>query len=339
MLATLHSGLTDPVAHLHQQWAGAQPFHHVVIDNFLDPVFCQELIDGFPGFAEKDALNERGEVGGKAVVSDLAAIGPAYQRFDKLMQDPEFLSMVGRITGIPDLQYDPEYIGGGTHENLSGQELDTHVDFNYHPTSQLHRRLNLILFLNPEWEEAWGGLLELLRDPFSAEEGNTTFVTPLANRAVIFETTEASWHGFRKIRIPAGKKISRRSIAVYFYTRERPRQETAPSHATIYYQRPLAANIQPGHTLSAEDVLELQILLTRRDTYARFLYEREKEFSEAIAGRDWRLGNAEARIAELEAEIAAGKKYLQAIKDSPSLRLGKALTWPARALRGTPRNQ
>jgi len=339
VLATLHSGLTDPVANLRRQWAAAQPFHHVVIDNFLDPVFCRELIDGFPGFQEKDALNERGEVGGKAVVSDLASIGPAYQRFDRLMQDADFLSMLGRITGIPELLYDSEYIGGGTHENLSGQELDTHVDFNYHPTSQLHRRLNLILFLNPEWEESWGGSLELLRDPFSTDPDNTTFVLPLANRAVIFETTEASWHGFRKIRIPAGKKLSRRSIAVYFYTRERPAQETAASHATIYYQRPLAANIQPGHTLSPEDVLGLQILLTRRDTYAKFLYEREKEFSEAIAGREWRLRNAEARIAELEREIAAGKKYLQAINDSPSLRLGKALTWPARALRSAFRSK
>lgn len=333
MLAPLHSGLTDAVANLRRQWVEAQPFHHVVIDNFLDPAFCRELIGGFPGFQEKDALNERGEVGGKAVVSDLASIGPAYQRFDRLMQDADFLSMLGRMTGIPSLLYDAEYIGGGTHENLSGQELDTHVDFNYHATSQLHRRLNLILFLNPEWEESWGGSLELLRDPFSTDPDNTTLVLPLANRAVIFETTEASWHGFRKIRIPAGKKVSRRSIAVYFYTRERPAQETAPSHATVYYQRPLAAHIQPGHTLSAEDVLELQRLLTRYGTYAKFLYEREKEFSEAIAGRDWRIGSYEARMAELEREIAAGRQYLQAIHDSPSLRLGRALTWPARALR------
>jgi hypothetical protein len=329
----LHSGLTDPVANLRQQWLDAQPFHHVTIDSFLDPAFCRELIDGFPGFQEKDALNERGEVGGKAVVSDLASIGPAYQRFDRLMQDADFLTLLGRMTGIPELLYDPEYIGGGTHENLSGQELDTHVDFNYHPTSQLHRRLNLILFLNPEWEESWGGALELLRDPFSTDPDDTTFVQPLANRAVIFETTEASWHGFRKIRIPAGKKVSRRSVAVYFYTRERPPQETAPSHATVYYMRPLPANIQPGHTLSSEDCLELQILVTRRDTYTKFLYEREKEFSEAMAGRDWRIRSYEARMSDLEREISAFRQHLQAIHDSPSLRLGKALTWPIRALR------
>jgi len=266
------------------------------------------------------------------VVPRIVSLGPAYQRFDALMKDPEFLAMIGRITGIPGLLYDPEYIGGGTHDNQDGQELDVHVDFNYHPTTALHRRLNLILFLNPEWDESWGGNLELLKEPFATGNDVKT-VIPLANRAVIFETTEASWHGFRRICLPPGKRISRKSLAVYFYTKERPRQETAPSHATVYYQRPLPAHLQAGYTLRPEDMLELQILLTRRDTYLKFLYERELDFSQQLEGRDWRIGNLQARERELLCEIAANREYLQAIADSPSLRLGKAITWPMRKLR------
>jgi Rps23 Pro-64 3,4-dihydroxylase Tpa1-like proline 4-hydroxylase len=315
VLSVLHPSLQDRIDDLRQQFATNRPFRHVVIDPFLAPEFCEDLIAGFPAFDPGRAQSENGTVGRKAVISDLVNLGAAYSQFDGLMRDPEFLSLTGRITGIPDLLYDPEYIGGGTHENLDGQELDSHVDFNYHPTAHWHRRLNLIVFLNPEWEESWGGYLELLRDPFEAE-AERQVVAPLANRAVIFETSEVSWHGFRRIRLPAGKQTSRRSIAVYFYTKQRPPEETAPSHATIYYQRPLPEHLRAGYTLREEDRVELETLLTRRDGTIRFLYERELEFSKTMEERE-----------------RAAKKAMEDVAASLSFRIGRALTAPGRALR------
>jgi hypothetical protein len=290
------------VDELRDRFSNARPFRHVIIDRFLEPAFCEALIAQFPTFESGQSANERGERGRKAVHPELSKLDGDYRKFDRLMRDPQFLQLTSRITSIPNLLYDPDYIGGGTHENLDGQELDTHVDFNYHPSRRLHRRLNLIVFLNPEWDESWGGCLELLPDPWSPGES----IVPLANRAVIFETTESSWHGFRKIRLPEGKHTSRRSIAVYFYTKDRPPAEAAASHGTVYYQRPLADEIQPGRVLTAEDVLEIQTLIARRDKQIEFLYHRELEFSEAI----------------------------EAITKSPSFRLGRALTWPIRAFRG-----
>jgi hypothetical protein len=284
------------------QFGTAQPFRHVVIDNFLAPQFCQELIAQFPPFESGDARNERGEMAGKSVVPGIVRLGSAYNSFDRLMRDAEFLSLMGRLTGIRGLLYDEDYIGGGTHENRSGQELDSHVDFNFHPRLGWHRRLNLIVFLNPQWDEAWGGCLELLREP-SAEAG--TIVTPVANRAVIFETTESSWHGFPIIRTPPGSGITRKSLAVYFYSHDRPAAEIAASHGTYYYQRPLPPHLQPGYTLRPEDVDEIHKLFARRDDHIRFLYEREQEFSELLEGiNKWR-----------------------------AFRLARALTWPARAFK------
>src|SRR5277367_2643024 len=304
----LDRNIEAKVAEINRQFISAQPFRHVIIENFLDPKLVRQLMDQFPAFEAKNARNEMGDVGRKAVFTDLKRIGPAYADFDALIRGREFLNLISRITGIPDLLYDPEYVGGGTHENLNGQDLDTHVDFNYHPRRHWHRRLNLIVFLNDEWAESWGGCLELMRDPWSDDASELTrTVIPLTNRAVIFETNERSWHGFRRIQVPESKQgISRRSLAIYLYTHERPPEEAAASHGTIYVQRQLPEHLAPGYTLREEDVEEIRSLIKRRDAHMRFLYERETEFSEALEG----------------------------MRQSPSFKIGRALTWPARALRG-----
>ena len=304
MLSLLSETTRQRVKTFSAEFAAAQPFRHVVINEFLDATFCRNLSESFPPFDPERARNEHGVTGRKAVCPALPKLGPEFATFDRLLRDPSFLDFISRITGIPHLLYDPDYEGGGTHENLNGAELDSHVDFNYHPRRQWHRRLNLIVFLNEDWQEVWGGCLELLRDPWATSTGDRRVIVPRLNRAVIFETTEKSWHGFRHIQLPIGKNVSRRSIAVYFYTKDRDSMEIAPSHGTIYYQRSLPDRIQAGYTLQADDVRELQDLLARRDHHMKFLYEREQEFSSVLSG----------------------------ITRSPSFRVGRSLTWPLRAL-------
>ena len=306
MQQLLQSNFHERAGDLARDFAAAQPFRHIVVDDFLDPHFCQCLMTEFPAFDERKAINELGVAGRKAAVPQISRISAAYKEFDTLMRDRDFLTTMGRIAGIPDLLYDPDYLGGGTHENLDGQDLDLHVDFNYHPKRMQHRRLNLIVFLNPEWQASWGGCLELHKDPWNPEPGGGKAIVPLANRAVLFETTECSWHGFPPITLPEEvRHVSRRSVAVYFYTKERPQQENAHPHGTVYVPRPLPGHLEAGYTLQRADVEALQIMNERRNAQLQFLYERELEFSEAISG----------------------------ITGSISFRLGRALTWPLRKLR------
>jgi hypothetical protein len=211
LIELLNSEVEKRGTELQRAFREARPFGHVAVDEFLDRGFCEQLMEEFPGFEERRAMNEMGEVGRKATVPEITTIGPAYQKFDQLMRSAELLEWMGQVASIPKLVYDPE----------------------------------------------------------------------------------------------VKKHISRRSLAVYFYTTERPARETAPSHGTVYVPRALPAHLREGYQLEAADVRELRDLLTRRDGQIRFLYERELELSEVMAG----------------------------ITRSASFRLGRVLTWPLRRLR------
>ncbi len=280
-----------------RQFQTAKPFRHVVIDGFLARPLCERLLADFPEFESRHALNERGEVGGKAVRMDVRDISEAYRELDRYLQTPEFLGLISTVTGIPDLMYDPDYAGGGTHENRQGQMLAAHVDFNFHPRTHWHRRLNLIVYLNPEWEQSWGGSLELHSDPWNPAHNQITQVLPLFNKAVVFETTETSWHGFSRIQLSQEQEsLSRKSFAIYLYTADRPAQETSPSHATVYVPESLPADWKTGHVLTDDDVHEASARFKDMRGQLRFLYEREKQFSTQIGALEHAL--AEAREAQ-----------------------------------------
>ncbi len=290
------------------RFAAAGPFRHVVIDDFLSAAFCDGICTQFPLFQSKAAVNEDGKVGGKATQESVRALGPAYEQLDDLVQHASFRSLIEHITGIESLQYDPYYFGGGTHENRHGQDLDPHIDFNYHPISKQHRRLNLIIYLNAEWEDAWGGSLQLHRDPYLEPLNDEVItITPLRNRCVIFETNEHSWHGFERINLPPDKRErSRKSFALYFYTKTRPAFETGGEHSTVYVERHLPGRFEAGMTLSDEDVLELKQLLARRDQHLQRLY-REIQSLYAKLNRSWNhsaVRALRARIHELESSTS-----------------------------------
>jgi hypothetical protein len=264
----------------------AEPFKHVVIENFFEPSFAEKLLADFPSFDLKLATNEFGLTGKKAVNTNIRTISPVYQELYRLISEEPFLDLVSRLSRIPDLILDPKMYGGGTHDNQHGQELDPHVDFNYDEAQKLHRRLNLIVYLNKDWKTEWGGALEIHSNPREPAANRITSYDPLFNRCVMFETNERSWHGFPRIDLPAEKRhLSRKSISIYLYTKDRPAEEIAPMHGTFYVQRPLATHIAEGHTLTAQDVENIQKLLTVRDGWIKAYQHGETEKNREIANK------------------------------------------------------
>lgn len=301
-----------------ETFSTAEPFRHVVMENFFSEDAAAELYRQFPAFEDRYALNEFGEVGGKAVITDLEQISPAYEKLYAYLNSDEFLDAMSAITGIPDLLPDPQLYGGGTHENVEGQELDPHVDYNYINGGRLHRRLNLLVYFNKEWEEDWGGSIELHSNPRRPEENRVTSYLPLYNRALVFETNEYSWHGFRRIRLPEGRKhLTRKSLAVYLYTETRPEDEVAPPHSTFYVQRPLPQDLREGQVLNAETLQEIRNLMRRRDDWIEFYQNKELEDSR-------RIQDLQAQLDSLRGHWHGGQR--------PSLRLLLSPAWQARML-------
>ncbi|MEL7084480.1 MAG: 2OG-Fe(II) oxygenase [Cyanobacteria bacterium J06597_1] len=279
----IHSEVLKSLSKYRSQFDVAKPFRHLCIDNFFEPMSAEQALKDFPTFNNQKAINEFGKVGKKAVNTNISSISDFYSALDRYLKSQEFLSTISELTGISDLQPDPKMYGGGTHENLHGQGLDAHVDFNYDPETGYHRRLNLLLYLNKEWMEEWGGSIELHSNPRKPESNSILQFLPLFNRAVLFETNEYSWHGFPRINLPNDKRhLSRKCLSIYLYTKDRPENEIAPSHGTFYVQRQLPDKFQAGYTLLEDDMAELTTLLRQRDSWIERYQQMEFEYSAQI---------------------------------------------------------
>jgi Rps23 Pro-64 3,4-dihydroxylase Tpa1-like proline 4-hydroxylase len=131
----------------------------------------------------------------------------------------EFVEFVKDITGIQNLYPDYGLHGGGWHMHGKGGNLNVHKDYSIHPKLNLQRKLNLIIYLSKDWDTSWGGGLELwshnqdTNRPLKKEK----VVECIYNRAVLFDTTQNSWHGLPN-HLTCPENEYRKSLAIYYLT-------------------------------------------------------------------------------------------------------------------------
>lgn len=212
----------------------ATPFPHVVLDDFFDPAILDRVLEEFPPPGRikwREFDNER-EI--KLESSLDAGFGPMTRLLLYHMNSVTFLDFLSRVTGIENLIGDPCFEGGGLHQIVRGGKLAVHADFNRHRRYGLDRRLNAIVYLNKDWREEYGGHLELWDRAMSRCEKR---VLPVFNRLTIFLTTDFTYHGHPDpLRCPA--HMTRKSLALYFFTNGRPKEETTGEHSSIFVARP-----------------------------------------------------------------------------------------------------
>jgi Rps23 Pro-64 3,4-dihydroxylase Tpa1-like proline 4-hydroxylase len=213
---------------LADQFRAARPIPHVVIDDSidLDPTASQPFpSEEWPHWRPLDNSYQTN----KRFTQDLDAIPEPWNLVLLDLASPRFLEFLEEVTGIRKLIPDPYLIGGGLHESTTGGVLAPHTDFHFHARLELFRRLNVIIYLNPDWMPGDGGELDLVHSRRS-DRGKVS-VNPTWGRMVIFETNDVSVHGFTA---PVRESTTRRSIAAYFYTSQDSKQFSGD--ATTYWR-------------------------------------------------------------------------------------------------------
>ena len=212
----------------------AEPFPHIVIDNFLPLPLIEEIYSLFP--TEKladDVLHDTGYGGlHKRQVSPESCEQKLRSIFHFFNSAP-FLQFLEGITTIDSLIADPYFAGGGFHEIFSGGKLGVHADFRINERLHLNRRINVLIYLNKNWDSDFGGNLELWDREMKSKVDS---IAPLFNRCVIFNTDADSYHGHPDpLNTPS--EISRKSIALYYYTASKKVYDETPAHSTMYVPR------------------------------------------------------------------------------------------------------
>ena len=291
---------------LHDKFIGNDPFDHIILEDMIDPIVL--------GAAEQEIRNERVQdwlmhfVHGQANVqvnkfckstADQCGIymcGPYSTAISVYFSSKLFIEWTERLTDIPDLQNDPENVGGGIHRITSGGKLGIHADYNRNPKSKKYRRVNTLLYLNRDWKPGFNGELELWSKDMTE---CVVSVPPVFNKMVIFRINDDAYHG-HPLEWKPTFDYHRVSFAFYYFTDDRPEHEKSESYNAQWQK----INIIPG-----------------KDPYARVKEERQRllEMSQAEKRAE---ENVNIKVNEVETiEIGSTNTVYNAVVNSATFPL------------------
>jgi Rps23 Pro-64 3,4-dihydroxylase Tpa1-like proline 4-hydroxylase len=199
------------IKELKTKFINAQPFEHVVIDNFLEPIYAEKLHNLFPTkFDNWHTYMNPIEV--KYAYDNINLLPEELKDYFYFLSSNTIIDTIRNLTDINNLSYDEYLHGAGLHCHPTNGRLNIHLDYEKHPYSGKERRINIIYFLSKHWEPEWNGQNELWDETVS----NCVTKTDIKfNRAIIFKTNDISWHGLpEKIQCP--ENVFRKSLAYYY---------------------------------------------------------------------------------------------------------------------------
>jgi len=237
---------TDLSKHLHSTYKLAEPYPHIVLDNLIPEDIAKQCyldmsnydywgydsMEGYPIDEQNAQVNKFFTPWNDESLNSLSDKMPVVSKVIDYLNSKLFTNFLEELTGIDNILPDPTLNGGGCHYIKRGGRLALHTDYGKHPKTKFHRRINVLLYLTPDWQKEWGGHLELWRkEPWTHFKS----ILPIFNRAIIFNTTNDSIHGHpTPLNVP--ENGGRYSIAMYYFTEDRPIKEQSNATSAIWYE-------------------------------------------------------------------------------------------------------
>jgi len=236
-LSEEYADLKAVAAKFNSEYTRAQPFPSGSFKNFFNEEMLSRVLEEFPDLSKKDVNRYDDPLQKKLEGKGESLFGPETKKFMHYLNSQPFLEFLQALTGISEpLLGDPYYVGGGLHEIKKGGLLKIHADFNKHPKINLDRRINVLVYLNKEWKEEYGGFFELWDTDMKACVNK---VLPEFNTLAMFSTTDFSYHGHPNA-LDCPDDRSRKSLALYYYSNGRPSSEVNQNqedHNTLFKAR------------------------------------------------------------------------------------------------------
>jgi hypothetical protein len=216
-------------------YSSAVPYPHIVIDDFLPSVLADLILDNFPVAPLDGDINFKGGVfeHNKRQILPYKC-NEIVKNIFLFFNSAPFLEFLEGVTAIEGLIPDPYFYGGGFHEISKGGKIGIHADYRIQAQLHVNRRINVVIYLNKNWSKAYGGELELWDRAMTQKVRS---IEPLFNRCIVFNTDSDSYHGHPE-PLNTPDHITRKSLALFYYTASRAIYDETPFVSTVYRARP-----------------------------------------------------------------------------------------------------
>jgi hypothetical protein len=218
-------------------YRNTRPYPHVAIDAFLGEEHARSFARRFPGprhpgWMRRDYREQSGRLG-QLQRSGFDGVDPAIRHLLAELSGMAFLDFLGTLTGIDGLIADPHFRGAGPSLTLPGGHLALHADFNRDRSRHLSRAVTVLYYLAEDWDEAWGGHLELWNEDRSKCEAR---YSPVLDRLIVMAHGDTYWHGHPEpLACPEGR--FRASLAAYYFIATAAPDEEKSAHGAIWALR------------------------------------------------------------------------------------------------------